>query len=240
MKFGSGKSPLLKNALFSEEAGSGPSHGGTVPTKSEVRRLVRARRSEIAARYERQKDRLIPILCDQLFSLPALVMARTIFVYLELPGEVPVRPLLNDLIFRRNQAGDRATTPVRRIAVPWCDGNKLRFLFLSSEFKPDQLFSAGGCPELAPGAFGILEPVSGLKSDRHVRAEPDRAEVVLVPGMAFTSDGIRLGRGKGYYDRFLAQTRPETARIALAFHEQLFDTLPTDDWDEKVDQVLIV
>eukprot|EP00095_Tigriopus_kingsejongensis_P011051 maker-scaffold23_size669530-snap-gene-1.26 protein:Tk11051 transcript:maker-scaffold23_size669530-snap-gene-1.26-mRNA-1 annotation:"5-formyltetrahydrofolate cyclo-ligase-like" len=67
-------------------------------------------------------------------------------------------------------------------------------------------------------------------------------DLVLVPGLAFTSAGHRLGRGKGYYDTYLAlaQSRqiqpPKT--LALAFQEQVIDTIPTHAHDVLVDEVL--
>lgn len=65
---------------------------------------------------------------------------------------------------------------------------------------------------------------------------------MLMPGLAFTVSGKRLGRGKGYYDTYL--TKHNTllnrypATLALAFTEQVLDDLPTDDHDVMLEQVL--
>ena len=66
-------------------------------------------------------------------------------------------------------------------------------------------------------------------------------DLMLVPGMAFTEDGKRLGRGKGYYDTYLANTKNNqistTKTIALAFIEQIVTDIPVDDHDFFIDRV---
>ena len=68
-------------------------------------------------------------------------------------------------------------------------------------------------------------------------------DLILVPGLAFTRSGQRLGRGKGYYDRYLHRyrqlpgMRPLTT-VALAFKQQVFDSIPTSEHDVVVDVVL--
>ena len=70
----------------------------------------------------------------------------------------------------------------------------------------------------------------------------DGLDVILVPGLAFTNTGARCGRGRGYYDTYLArakerQTRPPIT-IALAFNEQVVGDVPTDEHDFIIDHVL--
>ena len=60
---------------------------------------------------------------------------------------------------------------------------------------------------------------------------PDEADVVVVPGVAFTRDGIRLGQGGGWYDRFLSGVARGCAVIGVCFDEQLVDDLPTGPHD---------
>ncbi len=64
--------------------------------------------------------------------------------------------------------------------------------------------------EQKTGAFGIGEPVG---SDY---AEPDSIDYIIVPGVAFSTDGHRLGRGKGYYDRLLKQTHAYKTGVCFA------------------------
>jgi 5-formyltetrahydrofolate cyclo-ligase len=67
-------------------------------------------------------------------------------------------------------------------------------------------------------------------------------DLVIVPGLAFTTNGHRLGRGKGYYDSFLkkcsgVQERPPYT-IALAFNEQIVPSIPVDTHDFVIDAVV--
>ena len=89
----------------------------------------------------------------------------------------------------------------------------------------------GPSEELRPGAFGILSP-SGPAVD------PGTIDLVFVPGLAFTSDGRRLGQGGGYYDRFLSQLGEGCVTIGLAFSEQLVDNLPVEPHDRRLDRIL--
>jgi 5-formyltetrahydrofolate cyclo-ligase len=57
-----------------------------------------------------------------------------------------------------------------------------------------------------------------------------------VPGLAFSLDGKRLGRGKGYYDRFLNENNVKA--IALCYNEQIKDTIPTEEYDARVSLVI--
>ena len=66
---------------------------------------------------------------------------------------------------------------------------------------------------------------------------PEEICVILVPGLAFTPVGGRLGRGAGFYDRFLARY-PQALRIGVGFHDQVSETLPADPWDQSLDVIM--
>jgi 5-formyltetrahydrofolate cyclo-ligase len=68
--------------------------------------------------------------------------------------------------------------------------------------------------------------------------DPAVVDVVVVPGLAFTAGGDRLGQGGGWYDRFLPTIRPGTPTIGVAFHEQLVAALPLERHDVRVDIVV--
>ena len=87
--------------------------------------------------------------------------------------------------------------------------------------------------DLEPDAYGIDAP----RPD-HPRIDVEDFDVFLVPGLGFTRDGSRLGRGKGYYDRVLTRARPGAPLIGIAFREQLADHLPTDAHDIPVNHLL--
>lgn len=90
--------------------------------------------------------------------------------------------------------------------------------------------------DLKAGAFGILEP-TGKPFCNY-----EQIDVALVPGMAFDRNGNRLGRGKGYYDRFFDAVEAQAGRIpyllGVAFPFQMFDEIPHDEHDKMMDKVL--
>ncbi len=88
--------------------------------------------------------------------------------------------------------------------------------------------------DFRPGHFGIPEPRGGERFDPH----RDRTAVVFVPGLAFGIDGRRLGRGGGYYDRFLAWTEPGVTAVGLGYAFQVVECLPQDPWDRRLDYVV--
>ena len=68
--------------------------------------------------------------------------------------------------------------------------------------------------------------------------DPAWPDVVIVPGLAFTSQGDRLGQGGGWYDRFLVAVRPNCRTIGVGFAEQIIDALPVEAHDIRLDHVV--
>jgi 5-formyltetrahydrofolate cyclo-ligase len=64
---------------------------------------------------------------------------------------------------------------------------------------------------------------------------PDSIDLIVLPALAFDPQGHRLGRGGGYYDRFLARLKPGTVAVGLAFDVQVIDSVPVDGRDAAVD-----
>jgi 5-formyltetrahydrofolate cyclo-ligase len=94
------------------------------------------------------------------------------------------------------------------------------------------VFSACAPEELVRGPLGALEPRPGEPEVR--LAEVD---AFLLPGLGFSSDGLRLGRGGGYYDMALQQA-PRAARIGLCFDLQLVPSLPHEPHDAPLDALV--
>ncbi len=92
--------------------------------------------------------------------------------------------------------------------------------------------------ELEPGFYGIPEPKKTLREQPDRTATLQEIELVLVPGLAFDAKGNRLGRGAGYYDRFLAKLPKSVKTVALAFECQLFESIPVEPHDRKVDYII--
>lgn len=88
-----------------------------------------------------------------------------------------------------------------------------------------------GVDSLKVGAFGIMEP-DGLETEVAV----SDIDLVIVPGVAFDRGLNRLGRGGGYYDRWLSSLDVPT--VGLCFDFQLMDTIPTEPFDKKMDMII--
>ena len=139
------------------------------------------------------------------------IHAHTLLLYSALPDEVPTQVLIDELV-----AQDKTVLLPR--VVNDTDMELRRY---------------SGPADLQQGAFGILEPTGELFTNY------DTIDVAIIPGMAFDAEGHRLGRGKGYYDRFLAKLSPRTYKIGLCFSWQLVDYMPTNEHDIPMDEVIV-
>ncbi len=208
--------------------------------KRETRREIKARLRDLAV----DRAESAAAIYRNLASLPAFRDAAVLGVYLDFGTEAPIRPFLPTLFFRRNaeaaNSGDDATaaskTP-RTVAVPFCDGPELRFYRIDAPTF-DAETGAPVFSNLEPGAFGILEPTAALRSDPNRAVAPSSFDVLLVPGLAFDANGGRLGRGAGFYDRFLPLLLPKTRLFGIAFDAQIVNRVPTTPLDFAVDAVV--
>ena len=87
--------------------------------------------------------------------------------------------------------------------------------------------------DLVPGAYGILEPET---PSMDIASLPPC--VVVVPGVAFTREGERIGRGGGHYDRMLAEFPAHAIRVGLAYSFQLLDRIAQSQWDQRLNFVV--
>ena len=113
--------------------------------------------------------------------------------------------------------------PDASIIVPFCE---------DGEIVPFHLWSLD---ELEVGYRGILEPKASLRQEPDRIVDPEWIETVIVPGLAFDINGNRLGRGAGFYDRFLPKLPSTATIIGLAFECQVFESIPTERHDRPVD-----
>ncbi|KAL1139870.1 hypothetical protein AAG570_006847 [Ranatra chinensis] len=118
--------------------------------------------------------------------------------------------------------------------VPW---------FKKDEMKLIKLISLEDYISLPRNKWNIAQPIT--VDDREDALSSDGLDLVLVPGLAFTLKGDRLGRGKGYYDRFLfsmSERRQQNGKpfqaIALSFKEQIVDNMPVTPKDFTVHSIL--
>ncbi|OKP82025.1 hypothetical protein A3844_24530 [Paenibacillus helianthi] len=130
------------------------------------------------------------------------------------------------------------------IAEAWAHGREVLLPRVLSEAETISFHPVSSWEELAPGAYGILEPLAstGNEQEKGTLRLPD---VVFVPGLAFDRQGGRLGYGRGYYDRLRASwqqgstlARKPPVWIGLAFSQQLVPEVPMDDHDAFMDMLI--
>src|SRR5574344_2828255 len=85
--------------------------------------------------------------------------------------------------------------------------------------------------DMHKGAYDIMEPTGAIFE------EYKKIDLAIVPGMAFDAKGHRLGRGKGYYDRFLKQLS-NAYKIGVCFDFQKVETVPSCEHDVLMDEIL--
>ena len=103
---------------------------------------------------------------------------------------------------------------------------------LAQMLPPEQLEQMLPPGQLALGRWGIWEPTD----EAPLLSDYSRLDLVVVPGVAFSSDGKRLGRGKSFYDRFLPLV-PRAAFVGVCYPCQVVEQIPADPWDIGMDIV---
>lgn len=136
---------------------------------------------------------------------------KTIASFAAMPGEIDLGSLLKKL-------------PGRSWYYPKCGPERsISFYLIRSE-----------SDDLEPGTYGIREP----KKKSHPLVAIEELDLILVPGLAFTLKGKRLGRGGGYYDRFLSQKGLRAQLWGIALQGQIKDNFPIDAHDHLLDKVI--
>ena len=87
---------------------------------------------------------------------------------------------------------------------------------------------------MRPGRWNLMEP----DPEHCTVVAPAEIDLLLVPGLAFSRAGGRLGRGGGFYDRFLSEVHPRAVKLGVCFHVQLFPELPLEAHDCAMDQIV--
>ena len=134
---------------------------------------------------------------------------QTVFVYVSSGNEIGTHRLIEKML------QDKKT-----VCVPYCvdsDGNMI-------------CVKINSLSDLREGRFGILEPKVPKEFDK------TKIELAIMPGVAFSSKGARIGYGKGYYDRFLSDIAPY--KIGFCHRELLID-FNAEKHDVKADEVIV-
>lgn len=179
--------------------------------KQALRKSVLGARSNQESEQVAEKSRYI---VERVLQMPAFQNAKTIMVYVDFRKEVETGSLI-----------EQGLSLGKRMVIPVCDANTV-------QLTPSEIQDYPG--DLCPGTWGILEPKDGCLQP----VDPSEIDIILVPGVAFDSQGNRLGYGAGYYDRFLARVRPDALKIALAFDLQIVENACPSDHDMPMDYVV--
>lgn len=115
----------------------------------------------------------------------------------------------------------------------WLKNNypEIKIAFPQTDFSTLSMrnFTDDDTLQLAPNAWGITEPVAGTEINT------DEIDLVIIPLLAFDEQGYRVGYGKGFYDRFLTQCRPDVQRMGLSFFEPVGLIEDVDVYDMRMD-----
>lgn len=154
------------------------------------------------------------IIQEKLLAIPEFQHAKTVLFYASFDGEVETFEMMK-----------RALSMGKTIALP-------HIIPESVTFQPVVIQNLE--EDLETGPYGIFQPC--WQDDRLLSS--DQLDACIVPGIAFDRKNFRLGRGVGYYDRFLKNLPGRTATFGLAFDFQIVDRLPNHSHDIPVSRVI--
>ncbi|VVC00630.1 5-formyltetrahydrofolate cyclo-ligase family protein [uncultured archaeon] len=173
------------------------------------RHNIRAQLSKLGSKEYEARSAAI---CGNIQSLNEVSAAKIVAAFMPINGEPGIMPFIERFYF----SGKYVCVPAMKP-----DGSGFDFVRL----KPESV--------LAVGEHGVPEPV-----EREI-VEPDKIDLFLVPGLAFDRRGVRIGRGKGHYDRFFSKAKPRGKKIGVCFDFQLFGlNLPAEGHDILMDIIV--
>lgn len=176
--------------------------------KDSLRQQMRER---LMGMTQKQRESASPRICSRLREQAVWKSAGSILFFAPMPGEPDIWPLLEGALL----AG-------KPLALP-------RFSPATKTYLAARIQNPKH--DLHCGQFGIREPTAAC-----AECPLNQLDLVLVPGVAFDLQGHRLGRGKGYYDRLLADVRG--MKCGVAFDEQVVEVVPVGPLDVQLDFIL--
>jgi len=175
--------------------------------KHKIRKTIK---EKLDKHSELEKSRKSGIIKDKLFNEEEFKKADVVMFYVSLKDEVSTFTMIDEAI----EAGKRVCVPVIL---------KEERRLIAGEIKNRKA-------DLESQHFGIYQPIAGRVTEVPLKD----IDLVVVPGIAFDKNNVRLGRGHGYYDRFLCALPNDTKAIGLAFDFQVVEDLPKDSHDIPV------
>ncbi len=178
--------------------------------KQELRKEIRNRKRQFS---QDQLGELSLSAISKLRKHPKVMAAHTLLLYYSLPDEVNTHEWIDELVAEG-----------KRVLLPVVVNDKDMVI---REYT--------GKHDLAEGSFHIMEPIGKLFPEEKY----PEIEVAIIPGMSFDDTGHRLGRGKGYYDRFLTKLRGmEVDKIGVCFGFQKLQEIPFESHDILMNEVI--
>ena len=174
--------------------------------KQALRASIRQLAAGLSPRYRAAADWAI---AAHVLSLPEYQSAGAVFCFVGAGREIDTRPIL-----------EQALADGKTLCVPLCTGPGTMELRAVRDLK-----------ELVPGAYGILEPPADSPA-----LSPDQTDLAVIPCVTCSREGRRLGRGGGYYDRFLAHYRG--AAVLVCRERLLRQEIPFDLHDCPIPWVI--
>ena len=191
---------------------------------------LRAQINKTLAQLHYDRRQIAKNVLENLLLLDKFQKGATFGVFIDFRNEIPTSLFLPELYRRRK--GDATFS----IAAPYCLDSDMIFYRI-----PTPVENADGTtrlPGLERSRYGVLEPNAQTRADGGALVQPPEFDVMIVPGLAFDHTGARLGRGAGFYDRYLPLLRPDALRVAVAFDEQILPEVPHDANDQFVDAIV--
>lgn len=226
-------------------------------TKGEIRSFVKGLVRGISVE---ERARFSEALKEEVVGLECWRSAKEVMLFFSLPDEVDMLPLIRAALAEQKRIYlPRVIATQVSMGVDVCEvakGNTLAMggtlpkkseQAMGSTLLKKSTLPAGNTVsgeemilevrELAPGQlalgrWGIWEPTD----EAPLLSDYSRLDLVVVPGVAFSSDGKRLGRGKSFYDRFLPLV-PRAAFVGVCYPCQVVEQIPADPWDIGMDIV---
>jgi 5-formyltetrahydrofolate cyclo-ligase len=174
-------------------------------TKKELRQELRRRLNLITPAEWSERSTLA---CRRLIEQTEYRRAEVVMIFLSMPSEVDT-----------SQIALHCWSNIKRVLAPKVSWEQRRML-------PTQINSLTS--DVQQGVLGIREPTEGLP------IPVADIDLVIVPGLAFDGAGNRLGRGRGFYDRFLSHRDFQGVACGLALEDQVVEAVPAEQKDVRV------
>lgn len=178
-------------------------------TKKDLRELIYSRRHEMDDEIKKQWDATI---LHKILKSEFYKNAEVIFTYVSFQGEVDT---------------------IKIIETALSEGKTLCVPKVISKKEGMEAYKITSLADLERSSYGILEP-----KDESQLISPLDIDLLIMPGVAFDKNNGRIGYGGGFYDRYLKRIDPGAHKIALAYDFQIFDEIPMDEFDERVDFII--